>query len=138
MTNSLLGLQIGAILFSIFMIYITFMFWKKQEYGNFIYLIFFGAWISIIVFALFPAILDPLLEGLQFKRRLDFYLMAGVFFCVSIMVYCVYVVKQMQQKVEDLVRAKAQDNYEQEEFADAFNYYNDLSKKPIKSFEAIS
>jgi len=101
------GMQIAGILFGIFMIYLTFLYWKRNEIGIFAFLIFMATWISFIFLALFPASLDPLLEGLHFARRLDFFIIAGFIFLIFICFHVYHTVNKLKHKFEELVQELA-------------------------------
>lgn len=106
------GMQMAGILFGIFMIYITFLYWKRNEIGVLAFIIFILTWISFIFLALFPATLDPLLEGLRFARRLDFFIIAGFMFLIFICFHSYHQVYKLKYKLEELVQRLAKDEKE--------------------------
>ena len=106
------GMQILGILFGLFLIYLTFLYWKRNEIGIFAFLIFIITWISFILLALFPAVLDPLLEGLHFARRLDFFIIAGFMFLIFICFHSYHQIYKLKHQLEELVQALTEDGKE--------------------------
>mgnify|MGYP001584907129 CR=1 FL=1 len=101
---ALIGIQIVGTLFSIFMMYYMFLHFKRKEFTakEFIFWIVF--WGSFIMLILFPQILDPLLIQVGIARALDFFIIVGFLFLISISIYTYTIVRKNQRKVEEIVR----------------------------------
>src|SRR5687767_8807444 len=107
MVEALLGIQIIAILFSIFMVYIAFLHFKQKNITNFEFMFWFGVWSIFIYFTLFPRVLDPILAKLFISRAMDL-LMLLAFMILTFMGFQNHIgVKHLQKKVESLVRKEA-------------------------------
>lgn len=100
----ILGIQIIAILFALFMLYITFLHNKKGEIKNSTFLLWFVLWILFIILTLFSQILRPLVKPLQVFRLLDL-LMIGAFIIITFISFENQVKnRRIEKKIEDLVR----------------------------------
>ena len=100
----ILGIQILGILFGFFMMYYTFLHYKRKEFTIKEYSFWFVFWALFVVITLFPQILDPLLATLNIARALDFFIIAGFLFLIFITVYTYIIVRKNQKKLEEVVR----------------------------------
>lgn len=100
----ILGIQIIGILFGFFMIYYTFLQYKRKEFSISEYVFWLLHWAIFIIFTLFPFILDPLLESLSIARALDFFIIIGFLFLIGMIFYTYTIVKKSNRKIEEVVR----------------------------------
>ena len=77
MVEALLGVQILAVAFGLFMAYLAFVHYKQQNIGGRELIFWLGVWFSMIYFALFPKVLDPLLARLFVTRAMDLIMIIG-------------------------------------------------------------
>jgi hypothetical protein len=104
---NILGVQIIAVLFAIFMLYVAFLHWKRKDInGKEIF--FWGVlWLGFIVITLFPDILQNITEKLFFTRVMDF-LMVIAFMILAFLGFQNHVSnRKMERKIEELVRKEA-------------------------------
>jgi hypothetical protein len=100
----ILGVQILGILFGFFMMYYTFLQYKRREFTIREYGFWFAFWAVFVVVTLFPQILDPLLKTFSIARTLDFFIIAGFLFLIFVIFYTYTVVRKNQRKLEEVVR----------------------------------
>jgi len=79
----ILGIQIIGILFGFFMMYYTFLHYKRKEFTMREYGFWLILWALFIVITLFPDILDPILKSLSIARALDFFIIIGFLFLIG-------------------------------------------------------
>mgnify|MGYP001613986763 CR=1 FL=1 len=103
----ILGIQILGILFGFFMMYYTFLQYKRREFTIKEYSFWFAFWAVFVIITLFPQILDPLLSTLNIARALDFFIIAGFLFMILVLFYTYTIVRQNQKKLEEVVRSIA-------------------------------
>jgi len=101
---NILGIQILGILFGFFMIYYTFLQYKRKEFTIKEYSFWFVFWGIFVVITLFPQILDPVLSTLNIARTLDFFIIAGFLFLIFVIFYTYTLVRKNQKKLEEVVR----------------------------------
>ena len=107
---NILGVQIIASLFAIFMIYVAILHWKRKEINNFEILFWIMLWLGFIFITLFPNILSGLTQLLFFSRVMDL-LMVIAFMILAFIGYQNYIAnKRMEKKLEDLIRKEALKN----------------------------
>jgi len=107
MISGILGIQILGTLFAIFMIYYTFLHYKRKELTIKEYLFWIVLWLVFIVLTLFPHILQPILKPIGFARALDFFIVAGFLFLIGSMFYIYLLVRGNQKRLEEIVRKLA-------------------------------
>lgn len=132
---------IGA-LFGMFMIYVTFIKFKRKELLKTEFLLWFIGWVIFIMLALMPSILDPVINTFNFYRRLDFFVVVGFFALLALSFYNYSIVKRTQKRVELLVRKmaiKEQENHSEKDYK-TFNKkehktYNNRAQEKYKSIK---
>ena len=103
----LLGVQIIGLLFGFFMMYYTFLHYKRKEFTIREYSFWLALWALFIVVTLFPVILDPILKTLSIARALDFFVIVGFLFLIGAIFYTYTIVRKNQKKLEEIVRNMA-------------------------------
>src|SRR3989338_7525096 len=102
-----LGIQVFGIVFGAFMLYMTFLQWKKREFT-------FNEWAFWSLFdmafsavSLFPQVLDPVIAVLELGRKLDLFIILGFMFLIAAIFYTYKVLRTTQKRLEELVRQLA-------------------------------
>ena len=102
----IIGLQIVSLLFSLFMIYIALLNYKKGQINKLEMYVWFVIWASTIFIIVFPDRLQNIAR-LYFSRTFDM-MVAGAFILVIYMVTQAYLsTKRLEKKLEGLVRKDA-------------------------------
>ena len=101
---NILGIQILGLLFGFFMMYYTFLQYKRKEFTIKEYIFWFVFWAVFVAITLFPQVLDPVLSTLNIARALDFFIIAGFLFLIFAIFYTYVQLRKTQKKLEDLVR----------------------------------
>jgi len=99
-----LGIQILGFLFGAFMIYYTFLHYKRKELTVKEYSFWLVLWILFIIVAIFPQILDPIVKSLNLVRTMDFFIILGFMFLIGSLFYTYTIVRKNQNKLEEIVR----------------------------------
>ena len=100
----MLGIQILGSLFGLFMIYYTFLHYKRKEITKKEYGFWLGLWILFIIVAILPQILDPIVKTLSLVRTMDFFIILGFMFLIGSFFYTYIIVRKNQNKLEEIVR----------------------------------
>ena len=102
-----LGIQVFGIVFGAFMLYMSFLQWKKREFT-------LNEWLFWSVFALafsgislFPEAINPITAALKLERKLDLFIILGFMFLIAATFYSYRVVRKTQKGLEELVRQLA-------------------------------
>lgn|SRR3989344_2975506 len=104
MVEAFLGIQIVAGAFSMLMLFLAFTQFKRKNIGSGEFIFWVFCWISVIVFAFFPRVLDPIVGGRFVARALDAVMLIG-FIILSYLGFQNHIgIKSLQREVETLVR----------------------------------
>ena len=99
-----LGIQIAGFLFGLFMIYYSFLNYKRKEFTIKEFGFWMSLWIVFIVIALFPNLLDPIVKSLKFARTFDLLVIGGFIYMILAIFYTYTVTRKTQRKLEIVVR----------------------------------
>lgn len=102
-----LGIQVAGMLFGIFMMYYTFLKYKRKDLSASEYLFWMLLWILFVGVSLFPNWLDPLVVSLNFARTFDLLVTTGFLFILGVVFYTYTIVIRSRKQLEDLVRQDA-------------------------------
>lgn len=99
-----LNIQIVGIIFMLVMLYLTFLYYKKNNYTRSALVFWAGVWVVAALMLVFPQVFSSIVERLSFARTTDFYLTIGLMF-FGIITFLNYAnVKRQERKVDELVR----------------------------------
>jgi len=104
---NILGVQLILVFFGLFMLYISFVYWKRKSFTNVTFGIWLVAWIGFLVFSLFPKILEPLLRELFFVRAMDFGMIVAFMILTYLTIDNNVRIKKYEGKMEKIVRSIA-------------------------------
>jgi hypothetical protein len=103
-----LGIQILGILFALFMVYFTYLHFKRKEFGSLEFRIWIVLWLGLIFITIFPNSLDFLIKNvLSLQRPLDFFIICGFLFLVFITFLNYSTTKKNKRNIEKIVSAFA-------------------------------
>src|SRR3989338_1203297 len=112
----LLGIQIVGILFGLFMLYLTFLHFKRREFKTLEFNAWVVLWALLMYVTLFPNSLDFLVKGiLRLKRPLDFFIICGFLFVALITFLNYSSSKKSEKKIEQIVSQLALKGVEEQE-----------------------
>lgn len=100
----ILGVQIIGMLFAFFMVYYTFLHYKRKEITFKECSAWILLWVLFLIVALFPQILDPIVKSLSLARTMDFFIILGFMFLIGALFYTYTIVRINQNKLEEIVR----------------------------------
>lgn len=107
---NILGVQILAIFFAIFMLYVTFLHFKRREINGKETLFWVILWIGFIIITLFPNILQGISKKLFFTRVMDF-LMVLAFMILAFIGFNNHIlVKKIRKDIDKIIRNKTLKN----------------------------
>ncbi len=98
------GVQIVGVLFSLVMIYLTFVYYKRGNYSVKSFILWQLVWIATLVLIGRPQTAYGLMQALQIERTADFIVMAGFTFFSVVIFHMYVIVKKTNRKMEELVR----------------------------------
>ncbi len=100
-------IQFLGIVFGLAMLYFTYVKFRRRELNQLELTVWSTGWILLVIVAIVPFALDPLIHPLNFYRRLDFFVVVGFFVLLGLGFFNYSTVKKMERKVEQFVRQQA-------------------------------
>ena len=101
----ILGVQILGVLFTLFMIYLTFLHQKRNEFNVNESFFWIFSWVMLMIITIFPNVLSPFVRGLQLHRIMDLLTILG-FLCVIGLLFNNYLkLRKTDKKIEKVVRS---------------------------------
>ncbi len=100
-------LQLLGVGYLLFMLYLTFLYYKKNQYTTRNAVFWAVVWGGGIVMLLFPETTSLLTQQLRVGRVLDFYLILGLMFFSILTFLSFATVRRTEARVEELVRKLA-------------------------------
>ena len=102
-----LGIQVFGIVFGVFILYMSFLQWKKKQFtlNEFLFWSSFAVVFSLL--SLFPDFINPITAALKLQRKLDLFIILGFMFLIAATFYSYMVVRKTQKGLEELVRQLA-------------------------------
>lgn len=102
-----LGIQIAGFLFGLFMIYYSFLNYKRKQFTPKEFAFWLFLWLIFIVITLFPFILEPIVRTFGFFRTLDLLIIGGFLFLILAIFYTYTITRKNQKQLETIVRTMA-------------------------------
>ena len=99
-----LGIQVAGALFGVFMMYYTFLKYKRKEFSSSEYLLWMALWILFVIVSLFPNWLNAFVATLSFVRTFDLLVTAGFLFIIGLTFYTYTIVNKNRRQIEEVVR----------------------------------
>lgn len=101
---NIIGVQLILLFFGFFMIYVLFLYWKKKDIGNVIFLSWLLIWLSFIFFSLFPKVLEPLIRELFIIRVMDLGMIIAFMVLTYLSIENNIKIRNYKKMLEQLVR----------------------------------
>lgn len=105
--NTTFWIQLLGFIFGVAMIYFSFVKYKRKELNRPEFLVWLSCWVLLLIIAITPSALDPLIAPLHFYRRLDFFVVLGFFVLLMLGFQNFSSVRKMEKKLEKFVREDA-------------------------------
>ncbi len=103
------GIQLLAILFGLIMVYMTFLYYKRGNYGSKAFLFWMFVWGIFIFVSAFPNLVYGIMDLLAIQRTADF-LVSATIMVFSVVLFKLYVRnKELESKIDVVVRKVAMD-----------------------------
>lgn len=104
---SIVGVQLIIFVFSFFMLYNVYLYWKKGEVGLKGALVWVVIWGGLLFITFFPKYIEPLVRQLFFVRLFDLMTVAGLVILAYVMFENHVRINRLQRQVGKLVEKLA-------------------------------
>ena len=104
---SIIGVQLILLFFGLFMLYVSFVYWKRKAFTDGTFAVWVLVWVVFLLFSLFPKILEPLLRELFFVRAMDFGMIVAFMVLTYLTIENNVRMKRYEDNLEKLIRRRA-------------------------------
>ena len=104
------GIQIITILFSVFMIYFSYLHLKRREFSARVFIIWFIIWTGLLIASFLPKTINIFLERLGISRAMDLFTIVGFIIIFGVVFRIFIIITKMENKIEEYVRKDALKN----------------------------
>lgn len=101
---NIIGVQLILLFFALFMLYVQFLHWKKNDIGNKTLGIWIFIWLVFIILTLTPEILEKSLINPFFVRAMDFGMIIAFMILTYLTIENNIYYKKIDDKMEKVVR----------------------------------
>jgi hypothetical protein len=101
------GIQIIGILFGLIMVYLTYLYYKKQSYSTQSFILWMVIWVGFLGATIFPSSLYGVMEELSIQRTVDFFIIGGFMFFAVVIFHLFVIIKRLEKQIEEVVRKTA-------------------------------
>ncbi len=103
----IIGVQLILFCFGLFMLYVSFIYWKRRAFTNTTFAVWMFIWICFLTFSLFPKLMEPLWQDLFFVRAMDFGMIIAFMILTFLTIENNVRIKKYEEQLEQLVRKMA-------------------------------
>lgn len=105
MTN----IQIIAVLFGLFMMYLTFLHYKRKEFTSYQLVIWLTLWIAFVTVTMLPGRFDYITQRLGISRAFDLFAILAFVIILFLTFHNYLLITKLEKRLEDRVRASSLD-----------------------------
>jgi len=103
----MIGIQILAIIFALWMIYFSYLHFRRGEFKKIEFVLWQVLWVGLVVVVIFPASVKFVLDTFSINRTFDLVVIVGMVVLFGVTFRNYVIVKRMEKKVEDFTRRES-------------------------------
>lgn len=103
----MIGIQIGAILFALWMYYFTYLHYRRREFSIYEFGFWFLLWTGLVAVVLFPNSVNFLLRAFSINRTFDFVVIVGIVVLFGITFRNYVLLRRLDRRLEQYARRDA-------------------------------
>lgn len=104
----MIGIQILAIIFALWMIYFSFLHFRRREFKILEFLFWQILWLGLIGVVIYPESVDFILRTFSISRTFDLVVIVGIIVLFGVSFRSYVIIRRLERKVEDFVRKESQ------------------------------
>jgi hypothetical protein len=109
----MIGLQIVAILFALWMVYFSYLHFRRGEFKKVEFLLWQLLWLGLIVVVIFPKSVQFILKTFSITRTFDLVVIVGIIILFGITFRNYVIVKRLEKRIEASVRSESLNKIDQ-------------------------
>ncbi len=103
----ILGIQFLGLIFGLLMAYLSFLHYKRREFGKIQFISWEIIWFGFILVIIFPKITNVLFQELGIGRAMDFFIIIGFLFFTFLTFFSYTNINKIKASLEKQVREEA-------------------------------
>lgn len=103
----MIGIQIVAIIFALWMIYFSYLHWRRNEFNKLEFIFWQILWLGLIVVVIFPGCANFILKTFSISRTFDLVVIVGIVVLFAISFRNYVIISRLDKKIEKLVRIES-------------------------------
>lgn len=103
----MIGIQILAILFVVWMTYFSYLHYRRREFSLFEFIFWQLMWVGLTVVVVLPKSVDFILKSFSISRTFDLVVIVGIVLLFGITFRNYVLLKRTERKVEEMTRQLA-------------------------------
>ena len=96
-----LGVQIIGVAFSLIVIYLSFLYYKKRDLNAFELVIWLILWFGFLFLVLFPHVVDNIIKDLNIVRAFDLFTVSAIVILLGLVFYLYILVRRNDKRTAD-------------------------------------
>ena len=106
----MIGIQILAILFALWMTYFTFLHYRRKEFSRFDAFLWQVLWVGLIAVVIFPGSVRFILRTFSITRTFDLIVIVGIMALIGMTFRNYVIIKRLERRIEEDVRREAMES----------------------------
>jgi hypothetical protein len=103
----MIGLQLIAIIFALWMMYFSYLHYRRGEFNRIEFALWQVLWLGLLVVVIMPKSVQFLLNAFSITRAFDLVVIVGIVILFGITFRNYVIIKRLERKIEDSVRQHA-------------------------------
>jgi len=103
----MIGIQILALLFAGWMMYFTYLHFRRKEFGKIEALLWSALWVGLVIVVIWPTSVNFILSTFSISRTFDLVVVVAIMVLFGVTFRNYVLTKRLRKKLEDLSRYEA-------------------------------
>lgn len=103
----MIGIQIVAIIFALWMIYFSFLHFRRKEFTLKEFILWMILWIGLVVVVIFPGSVKFILTTFSITRTFDLVVIIAIVVVMGVTFRNYVIIRRLEKRIEDFVRKEA-------------------------------
>lgn len=103
----MIGIQIVAIIFALWMIYFSFLHYRRKEFTLKELILWMILWVGLIVIVIFPASVNFILKTFSITRTFDLVVIIAIVVAIGVTFRNYVIIRRLEKRIEDFVRKES-------------------------------
>lgn len=103
----MIGIQIVAIVFALWMVYFTFLHFRRKEFSLTEFTLWQMLWFGLMIVVIFPKSIRFLLATFSISRTFDLVVIVGIVILFGVTFRNYVIIRRIEKRVEEFVRQEA-------------------------------